>query len=99
AQIMSRLYGGAALILGVDGAGKAEDELDLDRVREGSLKFVHAVACHDISVPELNRDLMTPLYGTPAYYERQTRDLGPVKIHPTRVIRLVGNELMDENDL
>src|SRR4051794_41144961 len=36
--ILARLYGGAALILGVD-QGRSGDELQIDRVKKGDLKF------------------------------------------------------------
>jgi hypothetical protein len=40
----ARLFGGAALIMGLDdSAGPQDQPLDLDRVGQGSLKFIHAV--------------------------------------------------------
>ena len=42
ALIRARLYGGAALIIGIDGQ-PFEDELDLESVGQDDLKFVHVV--------------------------------------------------------
>jgi hypothetical protein len=43
APVRSRLYGGGALVIGVD-QGHPEEELDLDKVGQGDLKFVIAVS-------------------------------------------------------
>lgn len=43
ALVRSRLYGGGALVIGVD-QGHPEEELDLDKVGQGDLKFVIAVS-------------------------------------------------------
>jgi hypothetical protein len=43
ALVRSRLYGGGALVIGVD-QGNPEEELDLDKVGQGDLKFVIAVS-------------------------------------------------------
>lgn len=97
AMRLGRLYGGGALILGVEGAGNMTEELDLERVREGSLKFIHAVSRYEITAGQVNGDLQSELYGEPEYYERQAAvgaiDGQPIfRIHPTRVIRFFGNE-------
>src|SRR5262249_26951348 len=42
ALIKSRLFGGAAIVLGIN-QGTFQDELDVDRVRKGDLKFIHVV--------------------------------------------------------
>ena len=46
-MIKARLYGGAAIIIGVD-AGRPEDELDLEKVGQDSLKFLHVVSKQQI---------------------------------------------------
>lgn len=98
AMRFGRLYGGGALILGVEGAGTMDQELDLEMVREGSLQFIHAVNRHEITAAQLNLDLQSPLYGEPEYYERVASTIGTLigpsqfRIHPSRVIRFLGNE-------
>jgi uncharacterized protein len=65
----ARLYGGAALIMGIEGQ-KFEDELDLEGVGKGDLKFVHAVTKWQIAAGPLMRDVTSPWFGEPTYYFR-----------------------------
>lgn len=89
----ARLYGGAALVLGVD-QGNPEDELIIENVQKDQLKFVHVVTKHDLQVQELNRDVMSPFFGEPLYYQAVTTGTS-MRIHPSRVLRFVGNEIPD----
>lgn len=96
----ARLYGGAALILGVDGQGDASRPLDVEKVKQDQLKFIHVVASHEISVEGVEQDLTKPEYGEPLMY--QSVSIGgvqQVRIHPSRVIRFVGKELPNEREL
>lgn len=93
----ARLYGGGALILGVD-QGLPEEELRIDAIKPGALKFVHAVSRYSISNGPMITDIMSPYFGQPEYYMRTTRVNGrdmTINIHPSRVIPLIGNELPD----
>jgi uncharacterized protein len=65
----SRLFGGAAMVMGIEGH-KFEDELDVDDVGEGDLAFVHVVSRWEIEAGPLIRDLTSPWYGEPSYYRR-----------------------------
>jgi phage-related protein (TIGR01555 family) len=97
----ARLYGGGALILGVN-KGSPEDELDYTKVGKDQLKFVHAVSRWEIGTGPRITDVMSPWYGQPEYYERQplggtvlTKEaeaLVGLRIHPSRVIQLIGSE-------
>lgn len=88
-----RLYGGGAMILGVDDAAP-EEPLVYDRIKKGDLKFIHVVSRYDLTVPELERDLMSPYYGKPKYYMSSTTGT-TMKIHPSRVIPFIGSEHPD----
>ena len=106
----ARLYGGAALIMGVK-RQNWEDELDLDKVGKGDLAFVHVVGRWQLQSGPLIRDITSPWYGEPEYYLRATvpivtnpklqgEDQGVkpsdgLMIHPSRVVRLVGAEYPD----
>lgn len=100
AKQMARLYGGAALILGVN-QGRNEDELNYDTIKAGDLKFVHPVTRYDISAGPMVRDIQSPYFGEAEYYERAytTTPAGDgalgTKFHPSRVIRFVGAERLD----
>jgi uncharacterized protein len=111
----ARLYGGAAMILGVD-QGRFNEELDIERVGKGDLKFVHVVERWMLSHGPRVLDITSPWYGEPSYYMRSNvvtpdppgdiENVGRqtmlgyapgevIFIHPSRVIRLIGNEYPD----
>jgi uncharacterized protein len=69
AMMKARLYGGAALIMGVD-QGTFQDELDVDAVRKDDLKFVHVVPRWSLGTGPIVREITSPWYGEPTYYQR-----------------------------
>lgn len=70
AMIKGRLYGGGALILGVN-QGRNEDELDIEAIKKDDLQFVHAVSRWDIAAGPMVRDIASPYFGEAEYYERR----------------------------
>jgi phage-related protein (TIGR01555 family) len=110
ALIMSRLYGGSVLILGVE-RGKMSEELDLDKIRKGDLKFVHACSRYAVGQGPWITDAMSPYYGMPEYFTRtqinsptsvsRTNGTNTIsgqefQIHPSRVVMLRGMNLPDQ---
>lgn len=93
-QQMARLYGGAALVMGV-GNNPAE-ELMPERVKKDGLKYVHAITRFDLNAGPTIRDPESPWYGEPEYYERTTTTTGRVRVHPSRVVRFLGAPILDE---
>jgi uncharacterized protein len=98
AMIKARLYGGSALIMGVNQGGSNMEPLEVERVGKGALQFVHVVAQHELSAGQLITQLDSPWFGEPEYYMRSiaggaTSD--QLKIHPSRVVRFVGAHLPD----
>lgn len=94
-----RLYGGAAIIMGVDGQGNNDQELDPEKVGEGDLKFIHVVNRFELysDTGMLVNDISSPYYGEPEMY-RRTDPSGMGKdllVHPSRVIRFIGAEAPD----
>jgi phage-related protein (TIGR01555 family) len=69
ALIRARLYGGAAMLIGIDGQ-KFEDELDPESVGKDDLTFVHVVSRYEIEAGALIRDITSPWFGEPSYYKR-----------------------------
>lgn len=90
---MADLYGGAALVMGVK-QGRPNDELEVNKLGKGSLQYIHVVNRHQITVQDIDRDPLSPFFGEPTMYSMSGSN-GSVEIHPSRVIRLVGNELPD----
>jgi phage-related protein (TIGR01555 family) len=97
AMIKGRLYGGGLLILGVN-QGNPDEELIIENVRKGDLKFVHPVTRFDVSNGKLIWDPSSPYFGEPEYYLLTAKQGGVnLKIHPSRVVRFVGAEAADPN--
>lgn len=92
----SRLYGGAALVLGVD-QGQPEEPLDIEKLGKDCLKFVHCVNRYELTAGQLQWDIMDPWFGQPQYYERQVQGSTPTRLHPSRVCRFLGAEIPDIN--
>lgn len=86
----ARLYGGCCLLIGVDGS--MEKELDPDTIKKDGLKFIHVLAPHQLTIEELIKDLEDPYYGQPTFYRLvdETKKFGDAKIHPSRMVRLLG---------
>jgi uncharacterized protein len=68
-MIKARLYGGAALVMGVD-QGTFQDELDVEAVGKDDLKFVHVVPRWSLGTGPMVREITSPWYGEPTYYQR-----------------------------
>ena len=95
AMTLARLYGGSALILGVEGAGTEKQELNLERVKQDSLKFVHAVHRWEIGAQEIDFDIKSKNYRLPLYYTIRSGQGETIDVHWTRVIRFIGCPIPD----
>lgn len=96
AKQLGRLYGGAAIVIGANNGGGSSTPLDPEAVSEGGLNFVHVLPRTQITAHELIRDPTDPLFGQPKMYQINSAETGPVDIHPSRVIRFLGNQLPDD---
>jgi hypothetical protein len=103
ALVLARLYGGSALVMGV-AVGKAEEPLDIEKVGEGDLKFVEVFHQYELTPGQRIVDIQSPWFNRPEYYQLGTDTRGMdgkdsigtgVRIHPSRVIALVGNAIPD----
>jgi phage-related protein (TIGR01555 family) len=89
AMIKARLYGGSAMLMGIKGH-KFNDELDLDKVGQGDLKFIHVVEKWMIQAGPRVRDITSPWFGEPSYYMRSNV---PIIEAPGGVTPLEGSSL------
>ena len=104
ALIMSRLYGGAIMVIGVD-SGAPEEELDTESITKDSLQFLHVVSMLNVTVGPRIYDVTSPYYGLPSWYSIRSAPPGSekqasaateqVQLHPSRVIRFIGQALPD----
>jgi phage-related protein (TIGR01555 family) len=90
----ARLYGGAALVMGIKGQDPAS-ELVLDRVKVDSLEYLHVLTSNEIKAGELIKDVTSPYFNEPIWYEVNAANGVQARIHPSRVVRLVGSIILD----
>lgn len=88
ALMMSRIYGGAILLIGTDASDYARP-VDVSREK---LQFLTAMSRMSVSCGEIENDATSELYGLPSSYSVVTRS-GIMNIHPSRVVRFVGEPL------
>lgn len=93
----ARLFGGAAAVMIIEGQeDELEKPLDLDDVELGSYRGLIPLDRWSGIYPsgELSNDLSRPLdFGLPAYYEVYPNQGAAFKVHNTRVLRFIGNDL------
>lgn len=88
---LARLYGGAALVLGV---GDGDPAQPLPAIKKGGLRYLHAMSRWEITAGEIDRDVLSPGFGEPGWYQVASSSAN-VRIHPSRVVRFVGAEVPD----
>lgn len=90
----ARLYGGSALYLGTADTVPS-DELRPDGFGKDRLTYLHVFAQHEMRAGDAIRDVLSPFYGQPAFYEIQGAS-GAARIHPSRIIPFVAAPLPDQ---
>ncbi|WP_019997268.1 anti-CBASS protein Acb1 family protein [Aureimonas ureilytica] len=95
AKIKARLYGGAVIVIG-DGTIDQASELQPERIRKGGVLYLVVLTASRVSAGEIETDVASKWFGTPAYYEITTNTATRVRIHPSRVARFVGAPVPDE---
>lgn len=92
----SRLYGGALLIPMLENQPDMSKPLDYDSIMPGSYKGCFVVDRWSGVSPssELVKDISDPEFGQPDYYYVTSAPMNySIKIHHSRVIKLIGREL------
>jgi len=97
ALVLGRLYGGGAIIIGTgetDPAALARP-LEPDALPRGGLKFLHAVSRWQLAAPAIDRDPLSPWFGEAVAYDVVAPERGSLRLHPSRVVRFLGNAWPD----
>lgn len=92
----ARLYGGCVLIPMIEGQSDLSTPLDYDTIMPDSYKGCFLVDRWSGISPssELEEDIADPEFGQPKYYTISTEETdGSVKIHHSRLIKMIGREL------
>lgn len=96
AELISRLYGGSAIMMGV-GTDNPATPLDINRVKQGSLRYLHVLSRYQLTVPDMILDPGSPYYGMPSMYGVNTGNGQQIQVHPSRMVRFVNSDLTEEN--
>lgn len=89
----ARLYGGGAIVIGIRGQEDVSLPIDLERVKQGDLQYLHDVSRYELTAGEIDWDLGSAYFGRPKYYRLATGRAAEVNIHPSRVVHFNGRDL------
>lgn len=88
---LARLYGGSALVLGI---GDSDPTQPLPAIEKEGLRYLHVMNRWEITPGEVDRDVLSPLFGEPKWYQVASTGKS-LRLHPSRVVRFLGAELPD----
>lgn len=92
----ARLFGGAALFIGV-GYADPSRPLDIERVGKGGLKHLTVLTRRQLAAGEIERDPTSEWYGKPKFYTLTGASGAQVAIHPSRLVIFNGAMVPDED--
>lgn len=91
---MARLWGGSGILIGAD-VGNPSLPLNLRAIGRGGLKYLTVLSREDLHVSEIDRDPRNVTFGQPLRYTLNSQTDAQIEVHPSRVLRFVGNERLD----
>lgn len=91
ALVLARLFGGSAMILGTKDADTTKP-LDPSRIGTGGLVYIHVMSRWQISEGQRRMDPVDPWYGQPDYFMLTGANGQQVKLHPSRVVAVIGQK-------
>lgn len=94
ALTLARLFGGSAMIIGINGDDPSTP-IDPSRIAKGGLSYLHVASRYEINPGEIDRDPGSEGWGEPLYYTMSSASAGQLRIHPSRVIRFIGADVLD----
>lgn len=93
AMILGRLYGGAIAYMGGKGMGDPATPLDRTKVAKGALEYIHVLHRWQVRADEIDLDPLSEGFGGPKMYVVTTTNGVDVRIHPSRVIKFIGERV------
>ena len=99
AHMLSRLHGGAIILVGALDGGNPEEPLNEDNIK--TIQFLTILDRWDINPHKYYNDPLSPDFGRPSTYKIQARQVGPgttptninQEVHESRLIRFDGDYL------
>ena len=92
--ILARVLGGAAIFIGT-GDKDLSKPLDPSRIGKDDIKYLTVLPKTSLAAGDIDTDVLTDNYGKPTHYELITNNT-LVKIHPSRLVVLIGEQHIDE---
>lgn len=92
--ILARVLGGAAIFIGT-GDKDLSKPLDPSRIGKDGIKYLTVLPKTSLAAGDIDTDVLTDNYGKPTHYELITNN-NLVKIHPSRLVVLIGEQHIDE---
>lgn len=93
-MIRGRLFGGAALLIGT-GESDLMTPLDPARIRKEGIKYLQVLTKTQLKPSELDDNLASVTYGEPLRYTLSSARGEQIDIHPSRLVRFIGNPVRD----
>lgn len=86
-----RLYGGAGAVLGLDGTGEMHEPLEMDRIKQGALKWITVLDRWHLVPDRIDSfNPLRPNWDRPEFYRAYS---GPDQIHRSRILFFRGIKL------
>ena len=92
ARKYERLYGGAAILVGID-AGETTEAVNLAGIQPNSIRYLHVFDRWQLSAVEWDDDIGSPRFGKPTVYQINTgRMAQTIDVHASRLVIFDGLE-------
>jgi phage-related protein (TIGR01555 family) len=91
ATVKARLYGGAAILIGVRGQEELDLPLNPDEVGTDDLLYTTVLTRHDLSAGPEERDPREERFGKPRYFMLHSGVGGNIIVHPSRLAEFYGD--------
>lgn len=95
ARTKARLFGGAGIYIGVNNERDPSLLLMPDTIQKQGIDFLTVLPMRMLQAGELENDPISSNYGNPKHYQVSSAT-GIVTIHPSRIVRFIGNPMPDD---
>ncbi len=90
-KVKSRLWGGAAIVIGANDGQDYSEPFDFEKVGKGGIPYLTVMTRKELTANELSDDPMSEWYGKPRSYSVTGQGGKFVQIHPSRLIVQIGS--------
>lgn len=91
ALILSRLYGGGAVVLGT-GESDPMQPINVEAVKVEGLTYIHVMSPQQLSLGQPILDPESEWFGKPEYFQINDARSQRPKLHPSRVVEFIGQK-------